>query len=328
MLFLFNLNKNTIFVENFLNQKLNIRRIKPVLFSALMLLASLSVNSQNSKKQEDINAIKSMCGCYEVKFNFAETFEYSKDTVNYKASKTKHDYGLEWVELVEDQPNKLVLQHLLIVGSKDTDIIKHWRQDWLYENTEMYDFFKDQTWHYEKLSASSVKGQWTQKVYQVDDSPRYEGTASWVHVDGTDYWKNTTDAPLPRREHTKREDYNVLKRRNIQEITKFGWIHEQDNDKIVRDEKGSDVLLAQEKGLDVYTKVEDSKCKTAQNFWATNKDVWAKVRGKWAIVFDNDKDLSLKKSVDGKPLYSHLFALKPDASQADVDKIIDSFIVK
>ena len=86
--------------------------------------------------------------------------------------------------------------------------------------------------------------------------------------------------------------------------------------------------LTEEKGLDVYTKVEDSKCKTAQNFWATNKDVWAKVRGKWAIVFDNDKDLSLKKSVDGKPLYSHLFALKPDASQADVDKIIDSFIVK
>ena len=91
MLFLFNLNKNTIFVENFLNQKLNIMRIKPILFSALILLASLSVNSQNSKKQEDIKAIKSMCDCYEVKFNIAETFEYTKDNVNYKASTTKHD---------------------------------------------------------------------------------------------------------------------------------------------------------------------------------------------------------------------------------------------
>ena len=30
------------------------------------------------------------------------------------------------------------------------------------------------------------------KIFQVDDSPRYEGTASWVHVDGKSYWENTT----------------------------------------------------------------------------------------------------------------------------------------
>ena len=100
----------------------------------------------------------------------------------------------------EDKDNKIVLQHLLIVGTTENDIIKHWRQDWLYENIEMYSFFKDRTWKFNKLSATDVKGQWTQKVYQVDDSPRYEGTASWVFVDGKSYWKNTTDAPLPRRD--------------------------------------------------------------------------------------------------------------------------------
>jgi hypothetical protein len=85
------------------------------------------------RKTEAIKAIKSMCGCYEVKFNFAETFSYSKDSLNYKPSKTKHDSGLEWVELVEDRPNKIVMQHLLIVGKSDNDIVKHWRQDCLYE---------------------------------------------------------------------------------------------------------------------------------------------------------------------------------------------------
>lgn len=303
-------------------------KIKSILLSASFLIVGLTAKSQDLKKQQDIKSIKSMCGCYEIKFNFTETFEYPKDSISYKASKTKHDYGLEWVELVEDQPNKIVLQHLLIVGPGENDIIKHWRQDWLYENTDMYYFFKDQTWKFNKLNSKNVKGQWTQKVYQVDDSPRYEGSATWVHVDGTDYWRSTTDAPLPRREHTQRNDYNVLKRRNIQEITKFGWIHEQDNDKIIRDDKGNDVLLAQEKGMDVYTKVDDSKCKSAQNWWAANKAVWVKVRGKWEVVFQKDKDLSLQKTVDGKPLYSFLFDLKPDASQADVDKIIDSFIVK
>ncbi len=303
-------------------------KIKSILFSSTLLLVGLTGKSQDLKKQQDIKSIKSMCGCYEVKFNFAETFQYSKDSIAYKPSKTKHETALEWVELVEDSSNKLSLQHLLIVGNTDEDIVKHWRQDWLYENTDMYSFFKDRTWKYSKLPAKNVKGQWTQKVYQVDDSPRYEGTASWVHVDGTDYWRNITDAPLPRREHTKRNDYNVLKRTNIQEITKTGWVHNQDNDKLVRDDKGNDVLLAQEKGYDVYTKVEDSKCKVAQNYWAKNKEIWKKVRAKWDVVYGKDKDLSLEKSVAGKPIYSYLFDLKPEATQQQVDKIIDDFIVK
>jgi hypothetical protein len=53
-----------------------------------------------------------------------------------------------------------------------------------------------------------------------------------------------------------------------------GWIHDQDNDKIIRNENESDYLLAQEKGYNTYTKVEDSKCEAAQKWWAANKDFW------------------------------------------------------
>lgn len=300
---------------------------KKTYLSALMAITTLIGFSQDSKK-EDIKAIKSMCGCYEVKFNFTETFKYSKDSVNYKPSETKHESALEWVELVEDKPNKIVLQHLLIVGTGENDIVKHWRQDWLYENTNLYSFYKDNTWKFGKLEAKNVKGQWTQKVFQVDDSPRYEGSSSWVHADGKNYWMNTTDAPLPRREHTKRNDYNVLKRRNIHEITATGWNHEQDNQKLVRDESGKDYLLAEEKGFDVYTKVEDSKCLLAQNWWKNNKEVWAKVRSKWEKVYSSNKDLSLQNKVNKKSLFSLLFDLKPTATQAEVDAIIDSFIIK
>jgi hypothetical protein len=205
-------------------------------------------------------------------------------------------------------------------------IIKHWRQDWLYENTEFYQFFKDKKWKYEKLNPNDVKGQWTQKVYQVDDSPRYEGTGTWIHKDGKDYWMNVTDAPLPRREHTIRNDYNVLERRNIHEITDYGWLHEQDNKKLVRDDKGNDTEIAQEKGLDLYVKVEDSKCKAAQNWWKENGTLWKNVRTKWQTVFDADKTIELEKTVDNKPLFSHLFELKPTATKAETDKIIDSFV--
>ena len=305
-----------------LNQKI-VMITKSLYLSAVMALACSAVFSQD-KKQQDIKSIKSMCGCYDVKFNFAETFQYAKDSATYKPSQTKHESALEWVELVEDTPNKIVMQHLLIVS--DDMIIKHWRQDWLYENTDLYSYNKNTSWKYQKLDKKAVKGQWTQKVYQVDDSPRYEGSATWVHVDGKDYWTNVTDAPLPRREHTKRNDYNVLKRRNIHEITATGWNHEQDNDKLIRDDSGKDVLLAQEKGLDVYTKVPDIKCIAGQKWWKENNALWKNVRDKWQTVFDRHKDLNLEAKVEKKALYSLLFDLKPNATKAETDVIIDKFV--
>jgi hypothetical protein len=94
--------------------------------SVLFLTFSLTNQAQN-KKQKDAEAIKKMCGCYEVTFDFAETFEYSDDP-NYVRSEVKHDRGLEWVELVENEENKIVLQHLLIVGPpQKQSIVKHWR---------------------------------------------------------------------------------------------------------------------------------------------------------------------------------------------------------
>ncbi len=290
--------------------------------STFLMSICLNGTAQNNK-QEDIKAIKAMCGCYEVEFNFAETFQYNKDEA-YVPSPTKNDHGLEWIELVEDQPNKLVLQHILIVN--DTMLVKHWRQDWEFENTSFYQFYKDRTWKYKTLAKNEVKGQWTQRVYQVDDSPRYEGSASWVHLNGRHYWENKTDAPLPRREHTIRKDYNVLNRNNVHEITNDGWIHDQDNAKILRDDKGQDNVIAREKGTDYYKKVADSKCAAGQKYWKENAALWKNVRDKWQSVFDRKIDLNLEARVDKKPLYTHLFDLKSDASKAETDKIIDRFV--
>jgi hypothetical protein len=272
---------------------------------------------------QDVSAIKSMCGCYEVSFSFAETFSPDKDYVLHKSHQSN---GLEWVELVEDNKGKLVLQHLLIADDKEkgtTHIIKHWRQDWLYENTNFYQFHKDNLWKFVQLPKNKVKGQWTQKIYQVDDSPRYEGSATWIHVDGRHYWENTTDSPLPRREFTTRSDYNVLRRRNRHEITTYGWLHEQDNDKVLRSE--TDQTIAQEKGWNTYTKVENSRCLAAQTWWTENKAFWAAARKEWSSIFAKNKDLSLAKTIDEKPLFMHLFALKPEQSN-EIKPIIDKFL--
>ena len=298
---------------------------KTLLFSLIAVLISLSVTAQD-KKVQDQKAIKSMCGCYEVQFNFTETFSYSDDST-YQESKIKHEKVLEWVYLLEDNEDKIVMQHLLIVGNPmRPTIVKHWRQDWLYENTDLYEYHANNIWKYVQKQENEVQGQWTQKVFQVDDSPRYEGSSTWVHVDGRHYWENSTDAPLPRREHTTRDDYNVTYRRNRHEITSDGWIHDQDNDKIIREEGTEDVLLAQEKGFNTYVKVADSRCKVAQNWWEDNKAMWALARNNWDIVFARNTDLELEYKVNDTRLHETFYGLKPTASNAEVKQVIDSFV--
>ncbi len=299
------------------------KRVAVLLIMSLTVM--LNINAQ-SKKKQDITAIKSMCGCYEVGFNFAETFEYVEDST-YVPSKVKHANGLEWVQLVEEDKNKISMQHLLIVGSKDHPyIVKHWRQDWEYENTDLYEFDHDNKWKYVSLPKENVKGQWSQKVFQVDDSPRYEGSATWVHIDGKSYWENQTSAPLPRREYTQRSDYNVTTRRNRHEITGYGWLHNQDNDKVLRQDTKEDVIIAQEKGFNKYVKVADSKCKAAQDYWGKNKAKWDIVRAKWNEVFARNQDLTLEKKVDNKVLFKYLFDKEKYKVAEEINPLIESFV--
>ena len=276
--------------------------------------------------EQDKIAIKSMCGCYDVGFNFIETFQYSDDTT-YIPSKEKHVGALEWAGLVEDSDGKISIQHLLVVGPEDSPmIIKHWRQDWIFENTEFYMYNGDNEWLYEKKTADQVKGQWTQKVYQVDDSPRYEGAATWIHADGKSYWENTTDAPLPRREYTQRSDYNVTERTNRHEITATGWIHDQDNKKILREKGQDDVVIAEEKGYNTYMKVDDSKCQAAMAWWKENGEFWANVRASWDEVYDSDQTLHLEEKVEGKRIYEVLFEMDLDTKQKKVSKLLQSYV--
>ncbi|MCH3882663.1 MULTISPECIES: DUF6607 family protein [Tenacibaculum] len=298
--------------------------MKKLIFSTLILLITISVNAQKKKDRE---AIKEMCGCFEVTFNFAETFNASKDSL-YKASKTKIAKGLEWAQLIEDDNNKISIQHLLQVGSPaKPHIVKHWRQDWMYQNRDFYMFNGDNNWLYKNKTKADVKNQWTQKVYQVDDSPRYEGSGTWVHVDGKSYWENTTDAPLPRREYTKRSDYNVTERGNRHEITNYGWLHDQDNKKIIRKEGEKDVVLAYEKGYNTYVKVPDARCKAAKDWWTKNESKWQLVRNKWTSVFERNKDLTLEKKVDNKLLFKQLFSDKIE-TEAEISEVIESFVKK
>ena len=117
----------------------------------LILLATstliLSINAQ-SKQKQDATAIKNMCGCFEVTFNFTETFQHSDDSL-YLPSEPKVASALEWAQLVVDEKDEISIQHILQMGdATDAYVIKHWRQDWMYQNTNLYVFDKYNKWSF------------------------------------------------------------------------------------------------------------------------------------------------------------------------------------
>ncbi|MDZ7846150.1 MAG: DUF6607 family protein [Owenweeksia sp.] len=149
--------------------------MKKLLFTCALFVSITGLTAQNI--EEEKGYIKEMCGCFEVRFRYAETFSEAK---NYEFHDRYSARGLEWIFVDEESPEELILQHYLI--AHDTMVIKHWRQDWLYENRNLLTYQKNMEWDKKQLTLEEAKGTWTQKVYQVDDSPRYEGSATWVNV--------------------------------------------------------------------------------------------------------------------------------------------------
>lgn len=307
--------------------------MKHLFTAACMLLSVASAFGQN-KKEQDRSAILKMEGCYKVDFKFVETFSPTKD-YEYRNDRY-YEHAIELVKVIENTENKIVLQHLLVVN--DTMIVKHWRQDWLFENTSLlvYDkkVDKKETWKNITISADKAKGTWTQKVFQVDDSPRYEGYGTWVHVDGRSFWESKADAPLPRREHTKRDDYNVTGRFSHIEIFNNGWVLEQDNDKILREDNKQDVLIAQEKGIEFFN-AGTFNCEAAEKYWKENQDFWKVVREVWTDKLAKGTiDIELFKK--GNVIYMRFFELsnkvkaekKFDAKKvrSSIETIIDEHI--
>jgi hypothetical protein len=289
----------------------------------LIILILVSPIILNAQKKQDIEAIKEMCGCFEIDFKFSETFQFSNDS-NYSKSKNYNAKALEYAMLIKDEKDHISIQHLLVMGEY---VIKHWRQDWIYQNKDFLKYDGNTNWKYMSKTKKDVKGQWTQKVFQVDDSPRYEGSATWVHVDGKSYWENSSYAPLPRREYTKRNDYNIMIRGNRHEITKYGWLHDQNNFKVVKDlESDSEVIIASEKGLNKYTKVDESKCNEAKKWWDENNQKWSFVLNKWNSIYSKKDDISLRQTVENKPLFSFLFE-ENVVREDEIGLIIDRFVI-
>ena len=146
------------------------------------LLAVLVLTTALNAQQDGKKIVDKLCGCFEVAFKYAETFSPNAD---YKFHEREEIGGTAELALpIEISEKKIVIQHLLIVSP--TTIVKHWREEWTYENPVIWKYKGDRTWAKETLPADQVKGKWTQTVWEVADEPRYQGFSQFVNL----RWQN------------------------------------------------------------------------------------------------------------------------------------------
>ncbi len=234
---------------------------------------------------QDRQAILAMAGTHAVAFRFHETVAASLD---YQLkTKPYEENATEVVEIVEDTPERISLQHLLVVPGKDgkPQVIKHWAQIWTWQDTELLDYCgseEDHEWKRVTLTQEQASGTWTQLVTNIDDTPRYEGYGKWAHDKGQSFWQSQpTRRPLPRREYSKRDDYDYLLVTNRHTLTPGGWVHEQDNRKVVDREDETPHVLCHEVGINTYTRTDSPDAGVASAWWKENSGFWNTVREFW-----------------------------------------------
>lgn len=279
-----------------------------------------AIREAESKEERDRLAILAMQGEYVVDFHFAETVPLAP---GYERRDDKNSGGFEVVYVVEDSPDHIVLQHLLVMPGGA--VIKHWRQDWTREASHRFEFVADQTWQVRALEADQTAGTWTQCVYEVSDAPRYCGTGQWNHRYGVSTWTSDRSwRPLPRREYTKRDDYNALNAENRHTITPHGWTHEQDNTKTRRDGRETAGTLVREFGFNDYRSIEGYDFSPAEAYWEETGDYWARVREAWARRLTDGATVVLTTEIDGMPLIQGTFEHASKVSEMSEAEQLDA----
>lgn len=243
--------------------------------------------------QRDRQDILAMAGNFKVRFDMRETTSWRPD---YKPIDAKTSGGHEVVRVIEDTGKVIRLQHLLVVDADgEPMVIKHWRQDWVYEPESVLVYDGKGRWKLEEVPQRMRTGRWSQTVYQVDDSPRYAGWGQWTEEGGIRRWRsNWTLRPLARRDAIRNPVYDRYLGINRHSPTPTGWIHWQDNIKEGMVD-GKIVPFVQESVLNTYEKFDGFDVKAADDYWARTKGYWAAVRTAWDKAIAENRGVSVEE---------------------------------
>ncbi len=293
----------------------------PVTLDTQVSAAWQSLQQAGIDSQErDRRAILAMAGEYRVSFDFLEVVQFDATAPK---DRPYQSWATEKVYVIADRPDFVSLQHILVMHILDEHgkpmspfVTKHWRQDWQYEPRHLDEYLGSVRWQRRALPASESHGQWSQTAYQVDDSPRYAALGRWQHNRSFSTWIGAdTLRPLPRREYTFRDDYQVLMASNRHTILATGWVQEENNlkQRVPTGGAGNALPFAgREYGIARYERVLGTDFSAGDKYWQHTGALWAEVRTYWDELFAHDKPLCLRGAPDQKQLFIPLFALADD----------------
>lgn len=289
-------------------------------------------DSDLSAQERDRRAILAMAGIYRASFDFLEIDSYAP------AGRTAAPYqswGTEKVYVDRNEPGFISLVHILQMSMIEEDgkpsepfVMKHWRQDWVYQPTTIIEYKGLDRWVTRKLSSTERKGVWLQSVYQVDESPRYASIGRWQHSGSFSTWVSAdTWRPLPRREWSVRKDYQVLVGTNRHTINPTGWVQEENNLKTVlttdRLADPAKPYLAREYGVARYERLRDADFSLADKYYESTRPFWNKVQDAWSSAFKQFGTITLRGPVDKLGLFEPLFiradSIAQEGSKSDAD---------
>jgi len=273
-----------------------------------------AVKSERGDFERDRQSILAMAGDYKVTFDFTETVAFVD---GYDLKEPKLSGGYESVRVIEDTGNFISLQHILVVGDNDDPhIVKHWRQDWRYQPDRVLVFVGGNAWQWRDVAES--QGKWSQTVYQVDDTPRYGAIGAWSHADGMAEWTPPREwRPLPRRDMTTRDDYHAIDAVNRHAITPLGWVHEQDNSKLVLEDEAH--VLVREIGINTYRKFEEYPVSAADEYWKATSEYWAGVRAEWNKIEAENDSFAVTIKGETSDLYMPLLGLANSVQSGEME---------
>lgn len=282
--------------------------------------------------EQDRESILAMTGDYKVTFDFTETVSFVN---GYELKDPKLSGGHESVRVVEDRGDFISMQHTLVVGPDEAPIVvKHWRQDWQYQPKRVLVFIGGNAWEWRDVPMAEQAGAWSQTVYQVDDAPRYGAVAAWTYEDGIAEWTPPHEwRPLPRRDMTTRDDYHAVDAVNRHVITPWGWVHEQDNTKLILSD--DPVALVREVGVNTYRKSDGYPISAAEDYWTATGDFWAGVRAEWTRIETENERFAITIQGETEDLYMPLLTLADEVKDgekalepalAEARAVIDRFV--
>ena len=269
-----------------------------------------------SQLERDRRAILAMAGDYRVTFDFLEVETFPPQAPR---DKPYQSWGTEKVYVDADSGTSISLVHILNMRIIQADgtvsqpmVTKHWRQTWQYEPKEIVEYQGRDRWELRKLEPTEGAGQWSQTVYQVDESPRYASVGRWSHSGSFSTWlSGDTWRPLPRREWSVRKDYQVLLGTNRHTITATGWVQEENNLKtVLTPERVIDPThpyLAREYGVARYSRLRDADVAGADEYYQRTRAFWDGVLSTWIELFAAHPQITLRAPVDQAGLFHKLF---------------------